>query len=138
MYLDCIAIINSTADFPYSQSPAPPDTLAMFVQLVFMLLAFVVVAFLAYYATRWLAGAQQHKQKNGNVELMESVFLNQYSKVQLIRVGRRYMLLGSTKEHITLLTQVDSEDLVFKDDASAAAPMGFESIINRMMRKDKG
>jgi len=69
--------------------------------------ATVLVAILAWYVTRRMAGAGKLGKKSGNLSIIDSVNLGGQATVQLIKAGEKYLVIGVTKEHVTLLGEVD-------------------------------
>lgn len=84
--------------------------------MVFSVLRFfaatVFVAFLAYFATKKMAGARGIGRKKGNLFVVESVNLGGQAVAQLIKAGDKYFLVGVTKEQVTLLAEFEKEQIV--------------------------
>ncbi len=79
-------------------------------QLFLVVLAFVIVLLLAYYVTKFFARSGGIR-KGKNIETIEAMFINQTSSVRLIRVGGKFFLIGVAKDKISLLTEIDGNNI---------------------------
>ncbi|MCL2197718.1 MAG: flagellar biosynthetic protein FliO [Defluviitaleaceae bacterium] len=84
---------------------------SMLWQMIRFLGATALVAFLAYIATKKMVGARFSGQRSGNLSIVESVNVSGQAVVQLIKAGDKYIVIGVTKERITLLGEVDKEQI---------------------------
>ncbi len=91
-------------------------------QLLFVLVAFVVVLVLAYYFTKFIARSRLGLKGSTNIKVLESVAVGYQSTVQLVKVADEYMLIGVTKDKITFLTNVKPDNLRFQEQAQTVVP----------------
>jgi len=113
------------------------DLLGGIGQAVRLILAFVIVIFLAYYVTRFLgASGRLGRVKGSNLRVLEGTGVGQQSNVQLVRAGKRYFLLGVSKERVTLLAELGEDDidasLYAQPQASSALP--FDKVLGRLYK----
>ena len=114
-----------------------PDLLGGIGQAVRLILAFVIVIFLAYYVTRFLgASGRLGKAKRNNLRVLEALGIGQQSNVQLVRAGKRYFLLGVSKERVTLLAELGEDDLdaSLYEQVSAAPALPFDKVLGRLTK----
>lgn len=83
--------------------------------IVRWVLATAFVALLAYYATRMMSMANRRRRGAGNLTVIESIPLGQHTFVHLIKAGEKHFVVGQTRERITLLGEVDGEELSSPD-----------------------
>jgi len=93
---------------------APANPAGMLGQFLMLALVFVGVVVLAYFCTKWLGTAKQTR-RGANLSVLESMGMGQQSAIQIIRVGSKFFLVGITKEHVTLLSELDEESLVLPE-----------------------
>jgi flagellar protein FliO/FliZ len=111
----------------------------MFWSMIRFFAATLFVAILAYYATKKLAGARSGLgRKGGNLSLIESINIGGQAVVQLVKVGDKFLVVGVTKERVTLLGEVDKEQVV-EIEAPVYNPMNtpFGKILSRFTEKNK-
>ena len=84
----------------------------MFWPMMRFLAGTALVALLAYFVTKKMAGARFAGQKSGNLAIVESINVGGQAIVQLVKAGEKYIVIGVTKERITLLGEVDKDDIV--------------------------
>jgi len=105
-------------------------------QLFFFIIAFIMVLFLAAYITRLLATSSYLKLQNKNIKILESVGIGHHNNIQLIKVGERYVLIGNTKENVTLLLDLKEDEIVLYDkiEHETTAP-SFNKYFNKYLSK---
>ena len=84
-------------------------TLASFLWLI---VCIVLVAGLAYWCTRYIAGRGSFGALSGGrrMEVLDRLPLGRDQSVVLARVGERYLLLGSGTAGVTLLAELTAEE----------------------------
>lgn len=70
------------------------------------------VALLAWFVTKRLAGSAGMARGTGNLVVVESVNVGGQAVVRLVRAGDKYLVVGVTKERVTLLAEIDKEQIV--------------------------
>jgi flagellar biogenesis protein FliO len=110
---------------------------SMFTGMVWPMIRFFaatgLVAILAYYATRRLTGARGKLRRSnggGNLEIIESVNVAGQAVVQIVKAGEKYLVIGVTKENITMLTEVEE---INEPEPVEAAPSPFGKIFSRFI-----
>lgn len=115
--------------------------------LLGMILAVVVILFLAYFAARYVAGrgmggrAISLDGRNGNIRLLERVPMGREQSLVVVEVGGAYLLLGVTAAGITLLHELNEEESAPWKEASAPngthPPMRFQDALAEVLKKKK-
>ena len=116
-----------------------PDSLQAIVQLVSILLVFVIVLVMAYFASRWVAGYQRARGAGGNIELIETYRLATNQFIALVRIGSRYFALAVGKDKASFLTELSADDIK-KSAAGETAPKSFREVLGRLKaeKTDRG
>ncbi len=103
---------------PKSQSP---NFLGMAFQLIFLIIIFIVVIFLAYYSTKFIAGAKLKNMTKKNMKIIETISIG-FNHLHIIQVNNQYFLISSSKEGIRMLAEIDGKDLTLVDNQSVSLP----------------
>lgn len=82
------------------------SALSVIGQLIFLLVLFGLVLWLAYKATSIIAG-QQKRSSGHNLEIIESLQISPQVMISLVRTGATFVLVGITKETVTFLKDID-------------------------------
>jgi len=106
--------------------------------LINMLLVMVVIILVCYYGLRFIGRVRGRGTNNGNLQLVESILVGSQNMVQLVRAGDKYLVIGVTKERVTLLAEVDEEQI---KEMEPLPPVGesFNKVLARFLPpKDEG
>lgn len=82
-----------------------------YLQIIFYLLCFVVVLFLASKVARWL-GRKAGGRTGSHLRLVETLYLGPNRAVHLIMVGKQLFLVGAADRQLTLLAEMNDADLL--------------------------
>jgi flagellar protein FliO/FliZ len=131
------AVMSADRFFILSVDTASVNILSgMAWNMVQFIAATVFVALLAYFATKKLAGARGGLgRKAGNLKVLESVNVGGHAIVQLVKAGDKYLVIGVTKERVTMLSEIPAEQIEEIDTTatnSAESPFGkiFSRFVN--------
>lgn len=106
------------------------DKVDSVVQFFTVLLLFAIVLFVTFFVTKWLGNYQKMQNKGNNIEVIESVRISPSSFAQIVRIGSKYIAVAVSKENVTLLCELSSDDVVIKDDENTG--LDFDSILNKV------
>lgn len=109
---------------------------SMIAQLFFILLVFAAVVALAIFSTKWVASAKYIKRGNNNLQLMDSMSIGYQSAVHLLKCGNKYILIGVTKDKITMLTEVQKEELEITEKLQGRQKAHFEKYLGSFIKTD--
>lgn len=91
-------------------------SLSNFLELIGLVIVFILILFATYYTTRFVGkhtGIQTYAQ---NVEVIETFRLSQTKYIQIVRIGKeKYFALAVCKDSVTVLSEIDKDDLEFVD-----------------------
>ncbi|MCL2699105.1 MAG: flagellar biosynthetic protein FliO [Defluviitaleaceae bacterium] len=105
-------------------------------QMFSLIIALAFVLFLAYYVTRWVAGARYRRGAASNVKVIEGAGLGAHTSVQLVQAGEKFILIGVTRERITFLAEIPKEQISVNETDIPAIP--FEKYLKSYRAKLKG
>ncbi len=100
-----------------------------YIQFISLLLIFVVVLAVTYYATKWLAGYQKEKNNGGNIEIIETARISTSKYIQIVRIGDKYMAIAIGKDEITSLGEIDYDSLIINNPSDKNA--SFKDILEK-------
>ena len=107
------------------------------VQFMTVLIMFVFVLGITYFTTRYIAKIQKGQMSNKNMELIDTLRISNNKYMQIVRVGERYYCMAVCKDTVTLLGEIQKEELVFYEN-DASAGMDFQAILEGFKQKQKG
>ena len=111
------------------------SSFAMIGQFFFYILVFALVIVLAYFSTKWIAGARFAK-KGRNLRILESLPLGAQNSLQLVQAGDKVLLIGVTKESVTSLAEIPPESLETIQQPSAGG--SFDQLFRKLLNRDGG
>ena len=109
-----------------------------FFQLISVLLIFLFVLAITYLTTRWIGKYQQGMLQNKNIQVVETFRVSNNKFIQIIQVGRKYLVISVCKDVVNVLTELTEEELVWKpsqEDQGIKVNESFQEILGRL--KDK-
>lgn len=101
--------------------------------LILLLLIFAGIIFMAYWTSKMAAKLQANTMAKGNMEIIETMRVQNNKFVQIIKIGEKYVAIGVGKDEITFLTELDETEIV-KRTPVADGDVGFKDIIGRLMK----
>lgn len=122
----------------FIQKSQTPNFLEMAFQLIFLIFVFVVIIFLAYYSTKFIAGSKIKNMSKNNMKVIETISIG-FNHIHIIQVNKQYFLVSSSKEGIRMLSEINGHDLIINQDDIQALPFEklFKQYLNNFKIKDK-
>ena len=111
---------------------------ALLSQFIRIILATIFVAGLAYFATKLLALSRGRAAitRGGNLKVIESIAIGMQSVLQLVKAGDKYLVLGITKERITLLAELSAEEVTEPEPPDfGAVSVPFNKVLQKFLPK---
>lgn len=102
-----------------------------FVQLVTVLVLFVVVLGITWLVTRYIAGFQKGRMQGSNFEMIDSLRISQNKYIQIIRIGEHYVAVAVCKDTVTVLADLDKDEIVNPGELASGTPVQFEEFLRR-------
>lgn len=110
-----------------------------FFQLVGILLIFLFVLVLTYLVTKWIAGYQQGITLHRNIQVMETFRVNNNKFIQIIQVGKKYLVISVCKDTINVLTELTEDQLTSfpsaEDRKEIKLNESFQEILDNLKKK---
>ncbi len=110
-----------------------PNSLTGNFQLVSQIVCVIFVLISAYFLTKLIANGKLVKKGNSNISIVESIGVGYQSSILLLKVGKKYILVGVSKDKITFLTEINNEEIVI--DEQGKPNVSFEKYFNQLFPK---
>lgn len=104
-----------------------------YLQFVTVLILFVLVLFITYLVTKWIARYQKGKAITGNLEIIETCRLASNKYVQIVRAGSKYLVIAIGKDEVHMLSEV-SEDQLCLQNTQQEQTLDFKGVLEQMKR----
>ena len=106
------------------------------VQLITLVLIFALVLGLTYFVTRFVGNYQKNKLTGTNISVIETIRISSSKYIQLIQIGSRYFAIAVCKDTVTLIGEIEQDDLVLTDNTTQVQSESFKTILDKF-KKDK-
>lgn len=103
-------------------------------QFIVVLLIFVGVLLVTFFVTKWMSGYQKSRQNGTNIEMIESAPLTANKHIQIVRLGRKYVALAVSKDTVTMLSELDPEEVVIAEKGETPS---FKDILSKVKSDEK-
>jgi len=112
------------------------STANMVWRLLQVVLATIFVSLLAYYSLKMLGLARSRRGfgNSGNLSVLETIVVGQQSMVQLIKAGDKFLVIGVTKERVTLLSELDDTQVEMPEISGfGVSGTAFGNVLSRFL-----
>ena len=102
------------------------------VQFITVTIIFAIVLAITYFTTRWVGSYQKKQISRGNIKIAESLRISNNKILEIVNVGSRYYLIAVCKDTVTLIGEVDKDELkLIEQDNGSTGNESFGSVFNR-------
>lgn len=106
-------------------------------QLITLILIFVFVIGLSYFATRLVGNVQKEKLKGSNIKILETMKISNTKYIQVVEIGSKCFAIAVCKDTVTYLCELNSDDLMYTDSSNGVGKSeSFKAILDKF-KKDK-
>ena len=96
------------------------------------LIIFVVILYLAYITTKTLGKRYSlGNTGNKNFKVFDSMSLGQDRMLMIVKAGQKVILIGTGKEHIEYICDIDESQLTVSEQTSPSGPADFAQILKK-------
>lgn len=107
-----------------------PDRAESITQFLTVILVFVFVLGLTYFATRFVGNYQKVRSAGQNFEVIETCRIANGKYLQIVRIGEKYVVIGIGKDVITSVCELSAADIRIAED-TAQGGGSFKSILEK-------
>ena len=106
------------------------------VQFLTLLIIFAFVIAITYFTVRWISKVQQGQSKCSNIEIIETKRITNNKYLQIIRAGDKYMLIGIGKDEISMISELNEDELIFTSH-EVSSNMNFKDVLSKVKNLNK-
>lgn len=107
-----------------------------FAQLLTLLVVFIFVLALTYFATRWAGNMQKNKMAGSNIQILETMRVTNSKYIQIVKIGSKCFAVAVCKDTMTFLCEVNGDELTYSSESRMINTEGFKTILEKF-KKDK-
>jgi len=107
-----------------------------FVQLITLVIIFALVLAMTYFATKFVGNYKKEKMAGSNISVLETLRLSNSKYIQIIKVGNKFLAIAICKESVTVLCELQEEDLEYTNVSTQVKSENFKAVLDKF-RKDK-
>lgn len=107
-----------------------------FAQLLMLLIIFIFVLALTYFATRWVGNYQKNKLSGSNIKILETMRISNTKYIQVVRIGSKCFAIAVCKDSVSYLCELNEDELVYTESSTYINNESFKSILDKF-KKDK-
>lgn len=107
------------------------------VELIVLLGIFALVLVACVLTTRFVAGHQMQRGRNGNFKPIETYQITQNRYLHLVQIGTRYFVVSVTKENISFIAELKEEELVARPEKNGPQRSFKEILSDFKVKVDK-
>lgn len=101
-------------------------------QLLAAIIVFVLVLFVTYYVTKWIARSGVIQPNSKNIKVIESFKIAPNKYIQIVKLGSKFYSIGVTKENITFLAELEEEQLDLIKQDETIQNMSFKDVLGKV------
>ena len=102
-----------------------------FAQLLTLLVVFIFVLALTYFATRWAGNMQKTKMAGRNIQILETMRVSNTKYIQIIKIGSKCFAVAVCKDTITYLSEINEQELTYSSESKTINTDGFKAILEK-------
>lgn len=107
------------------------------VQAVTLLIMFLIVLVITFFATKWLAKYQQGQTVNRNFKVIETFRIAPQKFLQIIEVGEKYIVISVCKDTVTMLTELDRETVRELPEQTLQINESFQEVLQKIRNREE-
>lgn len=108
--------------------------------MITLILIFVLVVFLAYISTKFIAKYQSNVFNNrSNIRIIESFSVGNNKFIAIAKIGEEYYALAVSKDNISLIDKINPDDLKNLNEDGTTGPvnkLNFKDILSQIKNKN--
>lgn len=128
-------VVKGVNEMVNEATPEKFSTANNLLQLLGLVLLLVIILFAAYYTSKFVGRMKLGQMKNSNFTVIDTYRIAPGKLLQIVKVGKKYIVISVAKDHISYLTDIDESELSVKD-LSAVEKKSFRQIIDSIRNKE--
>ena len=107
----------------------------IYLQFITVLILFVFVLGITYLTTRWIANYQKGRSAGSNLEVIETMRITGNKFLQIVRAGKKYLVIAVGKDEIHMLTELTEQEMTILREQNTQNP-DFKSILEKFRKEN--
>lgn len=104
-------------------------------EFIFLLVVFILILIACVITTRFVAGQQMQRGRNGNFKPIETYQVAQNRYLQLVQIGTRFFVISVTKDNISLICELKEDEFEHKDETNTRFSKSFKELLSDLRVK---
>lgn len=101
-------------------------------KLIGLIILCAIIIAASYFTTRFVGKREAGMTGNSNFKSIDVYRINQNKYLQIVQIGTRYFVIAVSKDNVTVLTELNKEDITyFRDDSKKVS---FKDIMARVTK----
>ncbi len=88
-------------------------------QLLGLVILLIIILFAAYYTSRLIGRMKMGQMKNSNFHTIDTYRIAPGKTLQIVKIGKKYVVISIAKDNINLITELAETDLEFQAQVPA-------------------
>jgi len=109
----------------------------LILQILFIVIVFGSILFLAYAATKYIAGKSSMAMRGKYINVIETVSLGMDKRLHLVKVDKQFILIASTSKTVELLATVNLEDFDKTEEVKEPQVFDFKAFFDKYIHHYK-
>ncbi len=109
------------------------------VNIISLILIFILVLFLAYFTTKFVAKYHQNTLlSKSNISIVESLRIGSNKYIAIIKIGNSFYSVGVGKNEITFIAKLDSDEIKLPEveNGDTSKKVDFKDILAQIKNKE--
>lgn len=106
-------------------------------ELIGVIIIFVLILVACYYTTKWVAKSDLANRGAKNIAVLETYRIAPGKVIQIVKTGKKYIVIGVSKEHIEMLTEL-SEDEYEETKVVTNQDFKFQDVLSKIKEETFG
>lgn len=104
--------------------------------LIGVCIIFLLVLAGAYFTSRWVGKTNFLQPGSRNIQVIETFRLNQNKYIQILKIGKKYVAVAVSKDHVEFLTELQEDELsLLMDESAKNNTVNFKDILTKLTKK---
>jgi len=99
-----------------------------------LIIIFVLIIVACYYVTRFVGTKSMGTIRESNIKVIDVYRVNQNQCLMIVGVGKKYFLLASGKDSVTLLSELAEDDITILSSGTNKA-ISFHEVFSSFSKK---
>lgn len=100
---------------------------------IFFLLSFIIVIFLAFFFTKYIARKTNLLNKSKHIKIIEIISLGNNTRIIIMEILEAYYIVYDNSSHLLLLDKISKEDVNIQFENLETGNDSFNNIIGKLL-----